>query len=257
MSAPRFVAVTGASRGIGRAIATRLIEDGRRVLLVARDRGRLEALAVTADGRAEVLVADLIEDPAALGRAIRESDAIDGVVHAAGIAPHAPLELVTEEALTRAMRLHVLSPIESVQALSRSLRGRGVPGSVVLIASTLGVRPAAGMLAYSASKAAMISAARTMALELAADHVRVNVLAPGVVDTDMARELRSPDGSPPPEDPAQRDAAVKAQLEDLRRLHPLGRLGTPEDVAALARHVLDAPWMTGSVVAIDGGLLAG
>ncbi len=261
MSRPERLAVTGASRGIGRAIAARLLADGRHVLLVARDRDRLEELAATAPGRAEILVADLIATPAALAEHIagrgRGGAALDGLVHAAGIAPHAPLEAITEEALDRAFRLHVVSPLRSVQALAEGLRARGAPGSVVLISSTLGLRPAPTMLTYSATKAAQLSMTRTLALELAADGVRVNAIAPGVVDTDMARELRLPVGEAAPADDAARAAAVAAQLEELRALHPIGRLGTPGEIADAALYLLDAAWTTGTVLTVDGGLTAG
>lgn len=254
---PEAIAVTGASRGIGRAIAERLLSQGRRVLLVARDAARLEEVAALAPDRAEVLAADLIAEPDALARRLAAEPWLDGLVHAAGIAPHAPLEAIDARDFERAWRLHVLSPFESARALGLSLRTRGAKGSMVLVSSTLGLRPAPTMLVYSATKAALLNMTRTLALELAPDGVRVNAVAPGVVDTDMARELRLPLGTPPPTDEAERAQLVETQLEELTTLHPIGRLGAADDVADAVLHLLDAPWTTGSVLTVDGGLLAG
>jgi NAD(P)-dependent dehydrogenase (short-subunit alcohol dehydrogenase family) len=81
----------------------------------------------------------------------------------------------------------------------------------------------------------------------------VNAVAPGVVDTEMVRQVRHEPGAPVPTNEAE---AIEAQLDFLRGLHPLGRLGSPEDVAAAVLYLLDAPWVTGSVLTVDGGLTA-
>jgi NAD(P)-dependent dehydrogenase (short-subunit alcohol dehydrogenase family) len=121
-------------------------------------------------------------------------------------------------------------------------------GCIVLVASTLALGPAPLTTAYAASKAALISAARSLALELGPRGVCVNAVAPGVVDTDMVRNLRPrADGAPHPEP----ERALAEQLEALRKLHLLGRLGRPQDV------LLCAPYVTGSVLTVDGGLLLG
>ncbi len=124
-------------------------------------------------------------------------------------------------------------------------------GAIVHVASTLGVRSAPGTTAYAATKAALLSVTRTLALELAADKVRVNAVLPGVVDTDMVRVPRvevAPEEAP---------ALIEKQLAELRELHPIGRLGEPEDVAAAVCYLLDASWVTGAALEVDGGLLAG
>jgi NAD(P)-dependent dehydrogenase (short-subunit alcohol dehydrogenase family) len=256
VSPPRRVLVTGASRGIGRAVAERLLNEGREVVLVARDEARLAAVAAAAPERAAVVVADLAAEPDVVERAAAPFGGLDGLVHAAGVAPHAPLEGIEEAHLDAAHALHVRAPLRMSQALARHLREAGRPGAMVHVASTLGLRPAAGTLVYSATKAALIAMARALALELAADGIRVNAVAPGVVDTDMVRAPRLAPGEPEPRGEA-REARVAAQLEALRALHPLGRLGRPGDVAEAVRYLLDADWVTGSVLTVDGGLTAG
>jgi NAD(P)-dependent dehydrogenase (short-subunit alcohol dehydrogenase family) len=119
---------------------------------------------------------------------------------------------------------------------------------MVLVASTLALAPAPLTAAYAASKAALISVARSLAIELGPRGVRVNAVAPGVVDTEMIRAPR------PGEDSA---AAVAARLERLRRLHLLGRLGSPVDVAEAVLYLLCAPYVTGTILTLDGGLSLG
>ncbi|HJL17309.1 MAG TPA: SDR family oxidoreductase [Sandaracinaceae bacterium LLY-WYZ-13_1] len=260
MSRAARILVTGASRGIGRAVAASLLAEGRRVALLARDEARLAEVAETAPDRAAVLVADLADEAAPHARLIeaaaRALGGLDGLVHAAGVAPHAPLAGIHEAHLRVAQALHVRAPLMLTQALAARLRAEEAPGSVVFLASTLGVRPAPGTLVYAATKAALINLTRGLALELAPDGVRVNAVAPGVVDTDMVRAPRLAPGEPAPEGET-RERLVAAQLEALRSLHPLGRLGTPEEVAEAVRYLLDAAWATGSVLTLDGGLSAG
>lgn len=230
-AAPAKILVTGASRGIGRAIAERLLADGREVVLVARDAAALAAVA-SPHPRAHVLPRDLTQDPDVVDAAAELlGGTLDGIVHAAGIALHAPLASIRARDVEQMHRLHLLAPLE----MARAFAARGAAGSIVHVASTLGMRPAAGRIAYSATKAALISLTRSLALELAPHGIRVNAVAPGVVSTDMVRDLG---------------------LEALRALHPLG-LGAPEDVAGAVRYLLDAAWTTGTILVVDGGLTAG
>ena len=242
------VLVTGASRGIGRAVVEALLADGRRVAAVARDRRRLETL----EG-AHAVSRDLSDPGGVVAEAVAALGGVDGLVHAAGIAEHAPLEAISVSAVDRAHALHVRAPLVLAQDLAAHLRGQGRPGSIVMVTSTLASRPAPTTLAYAASKAALTTLTRGLALELAADGIRVNAVAPGVVDTDMVRALRLAPGEEAPVGEA-RVQRLEQQLATLRDLHPLGRLGTPVEVAAAILHALDAGWMTGSVVTLDGGL---
>lgn len=250
MRRPERVLVTGASRGIGRAIAERLLADGRSVVALARDRARLEALR---SERWAPLAVDLVQDPDAVDRACEPFGGLDAVVHAAGVAQHGPLESIDDAQLELAHALHVRASLRLTQGLAAHLRAEGREGSVVHVGSTLATHPAPGTLVYAASKAALAAITRVAALELAPDGIRVNAVAPGVVDTDMVRAPRLAPGEAPPRGDAL-EARVAAQLDALRELHPLGRLGTPADVADAVVYLLDAPWVTGTILTVDGGL---
>ncbi len=247
------VLVTGASRGIGRALAERLLAQGRRVALVARGEAELRELASRWPDRARPIAADLGVDADVVARAIDARGGLVGLVHAAGVAPHAPLEAITDAQLEQVWSLHVRGGLRLLQGLAAHLRAERREGSAVIVASTLGLRPAAGTLAYSASKAAAIAMVKAAALELAPDRIRVSCVAPGIVDTEMTRALRLAPGEALPSG-AELERRVREQLESFRALHPLGRLGTPEEVAEAITFALDAPWMTGTVLTIDGGL---
>jgi NAD(P)-dependent dehydrogenase (short-subunit alcohol dehydrogenase family) len=249
---PRRVLLTGASRGIGKAIARMLVARGARLAVVGRDRATLAA-AVDGGDHA-LLVADLADPntaPACVERAVRALGGLDAFVSCAGVVKYASAADTTPESLAQQLAVNFSAPFAMARAAIAPLReARG--GAMVFVASTLGLAPAPLTAAYSASKAALISACKSLALELAVDRIRVNAVAPGVVDTAMVHVLRP--GAPGGLEP---EAALRAQLDALRRLHPLGRLGRPEDVAESVLYLLAAPYVTGTVLPVDGGLLLG
>jgi 3-oxoacyl-[acyl-carrier protein] reductase len=248
------VLVTGGTRGIGRAVCSALLAAGRRVVASGRDCAALAELEQRHAGQLLTVAADLAQ-PGAWSELLAQVAALvgplDELVLSAGVACHAGIEDVSEAELRAQHELNFVVPFLITQQVGLQMRQRGA-GSIVHVASTLGLRPAPRTSAYAASKAALLSATRSFALELA-PHVRVNAVAPGVVDTAMVRVLRGP----APADPAQQQRALEAQLGQLRALHPLGRLGTPEEIAQGVLFLLDARWVTGSVFTMDGGLTAG
>jgi 3-oxoacyl-[acyl-carrier protein] reductase len=250
MQSEAWSLVTGATRGIGRACVEQLLARGRRVVACGRDRARLSELEQAHPGRLVGLTVDLTVSGAAVGvveQALQRVGSLGEVVYAAGIVHYAAVGAVDEASLRMQLELNFVAPFLLLQRAGQHMRTQD-GGAMVLIASTLAERGAPSTAAYAASKAALVSAARSFARELAPT-VRVNVIAPGVVDTDM---VRVPRRTLAPE--ADRARAVQLQLEQLRALHPLGRLGTPLDVAEAALYLLDAPWVTGSVLTVDGGL---
>jgi NAD(P)-dependent dehydrogenase (short-subunit alcohol dehydrogenase family) len=243
--------VTGASRGIGRAVAEALLARGRRVLACARDERALAEFAAQHPGRVEILPIDLALQSAPeklADEALRLTGHVDELVYAAGIVRYAPVGEVSAHDLQAQLTVNVIAPFLLGQTLGRAMHVRG-SGAQVYVSSTLAFRSAALTSAYAASKAALISMTHSFALELA-PHVRVNAIAPGVIDTDMIRvprdaRTRSAD---------ERERAIDETLSGLASLHPLGRIGNVADVAQAALYLLDASWVTGSVLTVDGGL---
>jgi NAD(P)-dependent dehydrogenase (short-subunit alcohol dehydrogenase family) len=254
---PSKVLVTGASRGIGAAIARALLASGARVALVGRDWRTLQAMLASHPGSV-ALVADLTarDQVAALAdRAVAALDGLDGFVSCAGVVEYAPVSAISEASLERQLTVNFTAPFVIAQRSAEHIAASG-GGAMLFVASTLGLQPAPLTAAYAASKAALISLTKSLALELGPRAIRVNALAPGVVDTDMVRVVRPPAGDQVTT-ATHGAAAVADQLETLRKLHPLGRLGRPADIASSALYLLRTPYVTGSVMLVDGGLSLG
>jgi NAD(P)-dependent dehydrogenase (short-subunit alcohol dehydrogenase family) len=228
------VLITGGGTGIGRATAELLLRGGGQVAVVGRRREPLESLARAFPGRVVVLAADVADPAGRAGLVRRASDALgglDGLVNAAGVARHQLPGHIDDAALAEQLAINLVAPLRlSEDALEVLEPG----GSIVLVASTLALRPVITSAAYSAAKAGLLALVPVLAQAGARRAVRVNAVSPGVVDTAMI------------------DRARAAKLVEL---HPLGRLGTPDDVASAIVHLLGAPWTTGTNLVIDGGLL--
>lgn len=239
--------VTGSSRGIGLAIAGRLVREGARVVLTGRTGETLEAAAESLGGPGTALpVAGKGDDPehhrAAARAALDTWGRLDHVVANVGINPvHGTLDQLDPGAAHKILEVNVLGTMSTVQEAVRAAQ-EGSPGpgrglrSVVTIASVAGLRPAAGIGFYGTSKAALLQLTRQLAAELA-PAVRVNAVAPSIVRTRFAEALF-----------ADREEEVTARF-------PLGRIGDPEDVAAAVAFLLsdDAAWITGQTLVLDGG----
>ncbi|MFW5925167.1 MAG: SDR family NAD(P)-dependent oxidoreductase [Myxococcota bacterium] len=251
------VIVTGASRGIGRAVVAALAARRARVVAVARDEKALASVAAIDPSRVRPVAIDLTDAEArgtVVERAVELMGGVDGLVNCAGIARHAPVGSVAEEDVRAQVDTNLIAPMLLSQSAALRMRRQRTGGAIVNVASTLGLRPAPGAMAYAATKAGLIAVTKGLACELAGDGIRVNAVAPGVVDTEMARAPRVLPGEHPRAG-AARKAQVARQLAELTRLHPLGRLGRPEDVAQAVLFLLDSTWTTGTVLTTDGGLL--
>lgn len=248
----RRVLVTGGGSGIGRAVAETLLRGGAKVALAGRRRARLEEVAAGWPGRAEVLPADLSrpEEVATLLARARESlGGLDGLVCAAGVAHHQAPGTIDEAALREQLEVNLVAPLRLGEAALEVLEPGG---GVVFVASNLAHRPIETSAVYSASKAGLLAAMRALARAGAPRSIRLNAVSPGIVDTEMVRTLRPERGEPPP---SGEEAARKlaAQLEGLRAAVPLGRLGTPEEIAEAVVFLLGAPWASGVDWILDGG----
>jgi len=229
------VLVTGGGTGIGLAIAEALEAAGDEVVIAGR-REHILLEAAAALGVRHV-VGDITDAPEAL----LDAGPFDGLVNNAGVARHAPIAAWTAADWDLHHAVHVRGPALLSRAFSLRLIDAGLPGSIVNVSSNLGLRPAPTTAAYSASKAAMLSLTRSLAVELAPSGIRANAVLPGVVPTAMTATGDDPE----------------ARLEALRLRHPLGRLGAPADVASAVAWLLHAEWVTGAELAVDGGLLIG
>ncbi|MGB3051542.1 MAG: SDR family oxidoreductase [Polyangiales bacterium] len=247
------VVVTGATRGIGRATVDAILARGGKVVAIASDERLLGALQASAPNRIRALAADL-EDLDRISEvasgAIDAFGSVDGLVNCAGIARYEPVGAIGLDSVEAQLRVNLVAPLLLSQALAVHFRVRG--GSIVNVSSTLSERVAPHTVVYAATKAALNAVTKGLALELAPAGVRVNAVLPGGVETDMLRTPRLRPGETL--DPAEIEARVASELDGLAALHPLGRLGTPEEVAAVIISVLDQTWQTGSLVTIDGGL---
>lgn len=237
----RRVLVTGASSGIGRAVAELLLARGARVVGVGRNRSALDQLADAHPDGFSGLTRDLLD---AEHRDSLFADAaaiwggLDDIVCAAGVFVHQSLDALTADALELQMAVNFKSPLSLCQ---QGVTQLSEGGAILVLSSTLASRPIETSVCYSATKAAVESVVRGAAMAGAERRIRVNAVALGVVDTPMARQAR-PDG-----------LDEDAQLEGLGSIHPLG-LGNTSDVAEGLLAILGQPWTTGAVLTMDGGL---
>ena len=237
--------VTGGSRGIGRAIVRQLSAEGYAVginYLQSREQAEALAAEIRQQGSEALAVQADVADRAAVTAAIREVEAalgpVDLLVNNAGIAQNDLFQDTPEELWRRMFAVHADGAFHTIQAvLPRMLHEKA--GCIVNISSIWGLRGASCEVAYAASKAAVIGLTRSLAMELAPSHIRVNCIAPGVIRTDMVESLG--------------EETIAALVDQT----PAGRLGTPEDIAKavafLARE--DADFITGQVLTVDGGFI--
>jgi 3-oxoacyl-[acyl-carrier protein] reductase len=235
--------ITGASRGIGAAIAEAYSREGARVVLSARTEGVLQlAERLRAEGRqAEALVGDVTDDAhiRALVQLCRTKfGGVDALVNNAGVLLAGKLGMLRIDDARRMFEVNVLAVINLTQYAVRAFP-KGVGGAVINLASIAGTQGIDGISAYSASKAAVVGFTRSAAKELAPLKIRVNAIAPGFIDTDMARQV-SPEW-------------FQKRVESVR----MGRIGAPEDIARTAVFLGsdDAAYITGQIIGVDGGMV--
>lgn len=238
--------VTGASRGIGLAIAQRLVDEGARVVITARKPEPLaEAVEQLGGEDVALAVAGKADDPdhqeEAVRRTIETFGSLDLLVNNTGINPaYGPLLDLDDSAARKIFEVNVLSTLAWTRRAHRAWMGEH-GGAVVNVASIAGLRPSPGIALYGVSKAAVIHLTEELAVELAPG-VRVNAVAPAVVKTRFATAL------------------FEGREQEVADAYPLKRLGVPEDVAGAVAYLCsqDAAWVTGQTLALDGGItLAG
>lgn len=234
--------VTGASRGIGLAIAQRLVADGARVAVTARKPEALEAAVAELGADRAIAVAgnagDADHQQEAIDRVIGEWGRLDLLVNNTGINPaYGPLTELDLDAARKILEVNVVAALSWVQrAHAAWMKEHG--GAIVNVASVAGLRPAPGIGFYGVSKAALIHLTEELAVELGPT-IRVNAVAPAVVKTKFATAL------------------YEGREDEVASAYPLKRLGVPEDIGSVVAFLLssDAGWMTGQTLTIDGGVL--
>lgn len=232
------ILVTGASSGIGRAIAVACARMGASVIITGRNRERLnETIGLMPSGAHKFISADLT-DGVQVETLVDVVPSLDGLVQCAGVGSRVLCRNIEEKDIRKVFGPNVEAPI-LLQSALLSKRKINKSASVVYIASRAAEVPSIGNAVYSASKGAIISYAKCLALELAPRKIRVNCICPAMVWTDLIMV----------------DGVESEQLEQAQQKYPLKRYGQPEDVADLAIYLLSdaSSWMTGSCLDITGG----
>ncbi len=242
----RVMLVTGASSGIGRACALALGAEGARVVAAGRRQQRLDHVVseiARAGGQAVAVTGDVCDEK--VGRewirtAVDRFGGLDGLINSAGVIGSGGLAETEPAEWDRMMDTNLRSVFLLTRAAAPELIRR--KGSVVNLSSVAGFRPYAPILAYCVSKAGVEMLTRCAALDLAPHGVRVNAVCPGVVVTELHTVSNAVPDYP-------------AFLERSKSTHPIGRVGSPEEVAALSLYLLSdqAGWITGACYSIDGG----
>ena len=242
----RVIIVTGASRGIGEAIAERVVAEGGKVVLASRKIDGLKPVAerlgesahpIACHTGSEEAIAALVEGT------IERFGQVDGLVNNAATNPYfGPMMNVEWAAWDKTFEVNLKGYFACARAVSRHLIQRKSPGSIVNVSSVLGKMAAPMQGAYGMTKAAVISMTQTLAAELGPSGIRFNAIAPGLIETKFAKALTE-------------NEAIKKQVIDRTTL---GRVGQPSDIAGVAAFLLsdDAAYMSGQTLCVDGGWTA-
>ena len=243
----KYVLVTGATSGIGMAIAVELSKVGARVILSGRDGNRINEALKHLQGEGHQPLCLELSTPSEIMPTIKELvkkiGAIYGLCHAAGIVKTRPLGACSTKSVQEMLDVNLIAGIELARVVARRDIIDKVEGSILFIAAAYGVVGMPGEVGYSATKGAVIASARSMAVELAGRNIRVNVISPGMVMTRMAENAFK--------------FLSEEQVDAITDAHPLG-VGKAEDVARSAAFLLapQSSWITGTNLIVDGGFTA-
>jgi NAD(P)-dependent dehydrogenase (short-subunit alcohol dehydrogenase family) len=247
--AGKVALVTGAAKGIGFAIARRFLEEGALVAVAARREEQADVAVAQLGGDVLPVALDTSNDvqwKAAIAKVDAHWGRLNVLVNCAGVTIGANLVDTDDAVWNQHMDVNLRGPFMGCRAAIDLMKRDGAPGSIVNIASAFGVRVTPGFAAYSISKAALIAMTRVLALECAAQKlpIRVNSVIPGGIETEMFEEELRRTGM-------ERDKAYAL----FSKIHPLGRIGKPEEVAAAALWLAsdESTFTTGLEMTVDGG----
>jgi NAD(P)-dependent dehydrogenase (short-subunit alcohol dehydrogenase family) len=242
--ADKVAIVTGGGSGIGRAIALAFVREGAKVAICGRDRKKLDAVAAQAGPGCLSLVCDVSatkQVELAVRIALQHFSKLTTLVNNAGVLLPGTAESLSEDDWEHTFNVNVRGPWLFARTALPHLRAAG-GGSIINVGSVLSQLGARNRVAYAGSKGAVLAMTRAMALDHAAEKVRVNCICPGIVETEMV--------------------AAFAMDEEARRqrvaMHPVGRFGQPEDVSGMAVFLAsdESSWITGAAFPVDGGYSA-
>jgi NAD(P)-dependent dehydrogenase (short-subunit alcohol dehydrogenase family) len=244
----KIAIITGAGTGIGRAIALAYAREGAQIALVGRRSEPLHDVAKQAGGSPLVLSADVSKQThidRVLSAVKDRFGGLNVLVNNAGVLHIGTAEQITEEQWDQTFDVNVRGLWLLSRAVLPFMRKTG-GGSIVNIASVLGINGARNRASYAPSKGAVILLTKCMAIDHGAENIRVNAICPSFVETDLTADVlrKAPD-----------PAAVRRERV---AVHPIGRLGQPEDIAGMAVYLAsdESSWVTGAALAVDGGYLA-
>lgn len=243
--ADKVAIITGASRGIGEAIARAFVAHGAKVVLAARKPEGLKAVSASLGDKAHPFAAHAGKEAdcvALVKEAVRVFGKADLLVNNAGTNPHfGPLLGAPEVAWDKTFEVNLKGYFWTSRELVRHLEARGAPGAIVNIASINGLRGAPLQGIYGMTKAAVIAMTKTLAIELVPSRIRVNAIAPGLIETRLSDALSKDD----------------ELAKDWQRRTPLRRIGLPDEVAGAAVFLASdaSSYVTGEVLVVDGGVM--
>jgi len=233
----KTVLITGASSGIGREISIQCSNIGARVIITGRNVSRLEDTKRMLTGENHVAIVEDISTNEGITSLINKLPLLDGVVHSAGILNRLPLKFINDNIFNKLMRINFFAPALLTQQIYKK-KLLTDESSIVFISSVASSYASLGNIMYMASKGAINSYVKGIALEVSSNGIRANAIQPGMIKTNLTAAI--------PDDEIALD----------QKRYPLGRYGFPEEVAYAAIYLLSdaTKWMTGSLLTIDGGL---
>jgi|SaaInlV_125m_DNA_1040241.scaffolds.fasta_scaffold04765_5 NAD(P)-dependent dehydrogenase (short-subunit alcohol dehydrogenase family) len=239
------ILISGASSGIGNSVVYLLNSLGVNTVLIGRDKSKLEKTLsqLQQPENASIIICDFLDEINLKGeflKSVADSGTFTGFVHSAGADITKPYKLLKNNDFDTLNKLNVTAPFQVVKELLKKSTFSSTGGSIVWLGSVMGSLGQKGKIAYTSSKAAVEGLVKSLALELAGKNIRVNCVAPGIVETPLTRELFS--------------KLSGDSINSIEAMHPLG-FGKPEDVANLICFLLSdqSKWITGTTYCIDGG----
>jgi NAD(P)-dependent dehydrogenase (short-subunit alcohol dehydrogenase family) len=235
----KTILITGASSGIGKAIAHECSKIGAKLIISGRDKTRLDATFRNLEGNGHLQIIADLASVEGIKKIVEKVPHLDGIVHSAGIARPMPFVYASEDVVKEVLGINLISPLTLTQQLLK-LKKVNNKASVVFISSVSGTLVSApGGSVYSASKGAVNGLIKGMALDLAPKGIRVNAVAPGMIETGLFKD----------------SSISQDQLNEDKKRYPLKRYGKPEEVAYSVIYLLSdaSAWITGTSLVIDGG----